>query len=491
MSKRASWTALTVFALLVALGPRTASAIGTTRVAANLHFPVYVTAPPADPRLFILEQRGRILILINGQIRATPFLDIDSLVIDPSQYDERGFLGLAFHPDFPESAFIFVDYVSNANKTVIARYPVSATNADSVDATKARVILTIDQPYANHKGGTLLFGPDRYLYIGMGDGGNGGDPENRAQDPSMLLGKMLRIDPIGGNPYRIPPDNPFLFDPAYRSELWAIGLRNPYRWSFDRQTGDLWIADVGQNNWEEVDFQPAGVGGQNYGWRRLEGLACYDPSTGCDPDTFDLPIHVYGHDGTTCAITGGCVYRGVAIPSLVGSYFFADYCSGQVWTLRYNGSQVTELVDRTSELAGGAGPGKAPVAINQDAYGELYIVDRGVGTDGEVWAILPTGTGVGPMPEPALDLAPGEPNPFTTGVSLALKLATAGTLDATVTDARGRTVAILASGTRDAGASTLVWDGTGKDGRRAAAGVYYVRVSLNGQVATRTVTLAR
>jgi len=490
MSKRASCTALTVFLLLAAAGPRAASAIGTTRVAANLQLPVYATAPPGDPRLFIIEQRGVIRILINGQVKPTPFLDIDSLVVDPSQFDERGLLGLAFHPDFPESAFIFVDYVSNANKTVIARYPVSATNPDSVDARKARVILTIDQPYTNHKGGTLLFGPDRDLYIGMGDGGAGGDPENRAQDPSMLLGKMLRIDPIGGNPYRIPPDNPFLFDPAYRPELWAIGLRNPYRWSFDRQTGDLWIADVGQTAWEEIDFQPAGVGGQNYGWRRLEGLACYDPSTGCDPDTFDLPIHVYGHDGFTCAITGGCVYRGSAMPAEQGAYFFADYCSGQVWSLRYDGVNAT-VTERTAELGAGAGNGKAPVAIGQDAYGELYIVDRGVGTDGEVWAILPTGTGVGSMPKPALDLAPGKPNPFTTGVSFALTLTTAGRIEATVTDARGRTVALLASGPRDAGASTLVWDGTGRDGRRAPSGVYYVRVSLDGQVATRTVTLAR
>jgi len=250
LSKRASCTALTVFALLAAVAPRATSAIATTRIAANLEWPVYVTAPPGDPRLFIIQQRGLIRILINGQVKATPFLDIDSLVVDPSQFDERGLLGLAFHPDFPESAFIFIDYVSNANQTVIARYPVSATNPDSVDTKHARVILTIDQPYANHKGGTLLFGPDRYLYIGMGDGGNGGDPENRAQDPQMLLGKMLRIDPLGGNPYRIPPDNPFLFDPAYRPELWAIGLRNPYRWSFDRQSGDLWIADVGQSLWE-------------------------------------------------------------------------------------------------------------------------------------------------------------------------------------------------------------------------------------------------
>jgi glucose/arabinose dehydrogenase len=484
---RPSWiTAL----FLVAVTASSANALGTSRVASGLALPVYATAAPGDPRLFIIEQRGVIRILIGGQLRPTPFLDIDSLVVDPSQFDERGLLGLAFHPDFPESAFIFVDYVSNANKTVIARYPVSATNTDSVDTTKPRVILTIDQPYFNHKGGTLLFGPDRDLYIGMGDGGSGGDPENRAQDPTMLLGKMLRIDPIGGNPYRIPPDNPFLFDPTYRPEIWAIGLRNPYRWSFDRQTGDQWIADVGQNLWEEVDYEPAGKGGENYGWRRLEGLACYDPATGCDPDTFDLPIHVYDHSDNRCAITGGCVYRGSAMPAEQGAYFFGDYCSGQIWSLRYDGVTAT-VTERTTELGGAAGLGQAPVAIGQDAYGEMYIVDRGVGTDGEVWAVLPTGTGVGPMPQPALQLGPMKPNPFTSQVSFDVKLASPGNLEVSVMDTRGRQVATLASGPHDAGPYTLHWDGVAENGRRAPSGVYYVRVSLHDQAMTRTITLAR
>ena len=484
---RSSWIA--VF-LVLAVSATTAHAMGASRVASGLAFPVYVTAAPGDPRLFIIEQRGDIRILIGGQLRATPFLDIDSLVVDPSQFDERGLLGLAFHPDFPESAFIFVDYVSNANKTVIARYPISATNPDSVDASKARVILTIDQPYFNHKGGTLLFGPDRTLYIGMGDGGSGGDPENRAQDPTMLLGKMLRIDPIGGNPYRIPPDNPFLFDPLYRPEIFAIGLRNPYRWTFDRQTGDQWIADVGQNLWEEVDFEPAGKSGENYGWRRLEGFACYDPSTGCDPDTFDLPVHVYDHQNNRCAISGGNVYRGSAMPAEQGAFFFADYCSGQVWSLRYNGVNAT-VTERTAELGGAAGSGKAPVDVGQDAYGEMYIVDRGVGSDGEVWAVLPTGTGVGPMPHPGLELGPLKPNPFASQVHFDVKLASAGRLEAKVADARGRTVALLASGPREAGAYTLHWDGLTRDGRRAPSGVYYLRVSLDDRAMTRTVTLAR
>jgi len=485
---RTSWIA--AFLLLAVTAP-SAGALGTSRVASGLALPVYATAAPGDPRLFIVEQHGVIRILIGGQLRTTPFLDIDSLIVDPSQFDERGLLGLAFHPDFPESAFIFVDYVSNANKTVIARYPISATNPDSVDASKARVILTIDQPYTNHKGGTLLFGPDRYLYIGMGDGGSGGDPENRAQDPQMLLGKMLRIDPIGGNPYRIPPDNPYLSDPAYRPEIWAIGLRNPYRWSFDRQTGDQWIADVGQNLWEEVDFDPAGLGKQNYGWRRLEGLVCYNPSTGCDPDTFHLPIHVYDHESNRCAITGGPVYRGSAMPAEQGAYFFADYCSGQVWSLRYDGVNPAVVTERTAEFGAAAGLGKAPVAIGQDAYGEMYLVDRGVGSDGEVWAVLPTGTGVGPMPHPTLELGPLKPNPFASQVTFDVKLQSAGKLEARVTDARGRRVALLASGPREAGAYTLHWDGLGSDGRRAPSGVYYVRVSLDDQAMTRTLTLAR
>jgi hypothetical protein len=301
---------------------------------------------------------------------------------------------------------------------------------------------------------------------------------------------MLRIDPIGGNPYRIPPTNPFLSDPTYRPEIWAIGVRNPYRWSFDRQTGDLWIADVGQNLWEEIDFQPAGKGGQNYGWSLLEGLTCYNPATGCDPDTFALPIHVYDHNGNRCAIVGGVVYRGSAMPAEQGAYFFADWCSGQVWSLRYDGVNAT-VTERTSELGAAAGAGKAPAAIGEDAYGEIYLLDRGSGSDGEVWAILPDGAGVGPMPGPALRLEPAEPNPFTTGVSFALSLASAGDLLATVVDARGRQVALLASGPRAAGVSTLTWNGTDRHGRRAPAGVYYVRVTANGESATRTVTLAR
>jgi glucose/arabinose dehydrogenase len=484
---RRSWIAALV---LLAATASSAHALSATRIASGLALPEYITSTPGDPRLFVIEQRGVIRILENGQVRATPFLDIDSLVVDPSQYDERGLLGLAFHPDFPESAYIFVDYVSNANQTVIARYPVSATNPDSVDASKPRVILTIPQPYTNHKGGTILFGPDRDLYIGMGDGGSEGDPDNRSQDPTQLFGKMLRIDPIGGNPYRIPPDNPFLFDPTYRPEIWAIGLRNPYRWSFDRLTGDQWIADVGQNLWEEVDYEPAGKGGENYGWRRIEGLVCYNPSTGCDPDTFDLPIHVYDHNNNRCAIIGGCVYRGSAMPSEQGAYFFADWCSGQVWSLRYDGVTAT-VTERTAELGAAAGLGKAPAHIGQDAYGEIYLVDRGTGTDGEVWALLPSGTGVGPMPGPALDLGPMKPNPFDSAVSFDVRLASAGSLEATVTDTRGRRVAVLASGPREAGAFTLRWNGTDKDGRRAPSGVYFVRVSLGDQAMTRTVTLAR
>jgi len=301
---------------------------------------------------------------------------------------------------------------------------------------------------------------------------------------------MLRIDPLGGNPYRIPPDNPYLSDPAYRQEIWAIGLRNPYRWTFDRQTGDQWIADVGQNLWEEVDFNPAGHGKQNYGWRRLEGLACYNPSTGCDPDTFHLPVTVYDHNNNRCAIVGGSVYRGSAMPSEQGAFFYADWCSGQVWSLRMQ-ADTAVVTERTAELGAAAGLGKAPAHIGQDAYGEMYLVDRGVGSDGEVWALLPTGTGVGPMPQPALDLGPAKPNPFASAVSFDVKLAVKGFLEASVTDARGRRVATLASGPRNAGPYTLRWDGMDQDGRRAPSGVYYVRVSLDDRAMTRTVTLAR
>ncbi|HWR82856.1 MAG TPA: PQQ-dependent sugar dehydrogenase [Candidatus Deferrimicrobium sp.] len=353
----------------------------------GLSSPVYVCSPPGDRnRLFIVEQGGRIRIHKNGSLLPVPFLDIHTII---STGGERGLLGLAFHPDYAANGYFYVNYTNVAGNTVIARYQVSA-NPDSANQNSAFTILTVAQPFSNHNGGMLAFGPvDGYLYIGMGDGGSGGDPQNNAQNPQTLLGKLLRIDVDGGVPYSVPPDNPFVGAPDTLDEIWAFGLRNPWRYSFDRAAGDLYIGDVGQNALEEIDFQSnTSSGGENYGWRLKEGTSCYNPPSNCDPAGVLIdPIHQYTHGGSPfrCSVTGGYVYRGCAIPDLQGTYFFGDYCSGQVWSFRYNGSTVTEFQDRTTELGL---PAVSVSSFGENANGEIYIVAYNLG---RIYKIVPNG----------------------------------------------------------------------------------------------------
>jgi len=364
-----------------------ATEITTTRVASGLAAPVFIISPAGDfQRVFIVEQPGRIKILRNGEVLQTPFLDITGRV---DYGGEQGLLGLAFHPDYANNGYFYVDYTNASGNTVISRFSVTG-DPDVADPNSESIMLTITQPYSNHNGGMIAFGPsDGYLYIGMGDGGSGGDPGNRAQNDGVLLGKMLRIDVDGPAPYGIPPDNPFVGPGNPLDEIWAKGLRNPWRFSFDRVTHDLYIADVGQNAWEEVDFQPStSSGGENYGWRLMEGNHCYNPSENCDPGGLTYPIHEYSHGGSPfrCSISGGYVYRGSAIPDIQGRYFFADYCSEQIWSFLYDGNNLTELTDRTAELAPGGGLSIDDISsFGEDAFGELYIVDIG----GEVFKIVP------------------------------------------------------------------------------------------------------
>jgi hypothetical protein len=251
---------------------------------------------------------------------------------------------------------------------VIARYQVSS-DPDVVNPHSARILLTIRQPYANHNGGQLQFGSDGYLYIGMGDGGSGGDPQNRAQNLRTLLGKMLRIDVDRGTPYAIPPDNPFVDTPEARQEIWALGLRNPWRFSFDRLTGALFIGDVGQRMWEEVNLQPASSpGGENYGWRRMEGKHCFNPASDCNNGTLTLPILEYSHNLGRCSITGGYRYRGRRIPQHYGTYFYSDFCTGLIWGARLEGRHwiATRLLDLALRIS----------AFGEDEAGELYMVHR-------------------------------------------------------------------------------------------------------------------
>lgn len=344
----------------------------------GLEAPVHIThAGDGSGRVFIVEQAGRIRILSNGGLSGT-FLDITDRVRSPFNGggNEEGLLSLAFPPSnsLPSDHF-YVYYTQKDGNNRLSRFYLSQ-DADEADPNSEEIILTFDHPnYQNHNGGQLAFGPqDRALYIGTGDGGGGGDPDGNAQDPSSLLGKLLRIDvETGGVPYTIPEDNPFIGVPGYRPEIWALGLRNPWRFSFDRLTGDLYLGDVGQSSWEEIDYQPAdSPGGQNYGWNILEGFECYQ-APNCDETGMTSPVHVYPtHVEGSCSVTGGYVYRGPLSPGMTGIYFFADYCNGKIWGLREeSGVWVSqELLDTTTR----------PTSFGEGEAGFIYLADAQSGT---------------------------------------------------------------------------------------------------------------
>jgi len=331
-------------------------------------------AHAGDARLFLTLQRGQVVIFNGAHVLPTAFLDLQSLV---SCCGERGLLGVAFHPRYSENGFFFVDYTNGAGNTVIARYRVSASNPNVADPASGVTLLTIDQPFPNHNGGQLAFGPDGYLYVGMGDGGSANDPMCNGQRDETLLGKILRVDVdanVNSSPfYGIPPNNPFAAPGGARDEIWAKGLRNPWRFSFDRLTGDLYIGDVGQGAREEIDFQPAASsGGENYGWKVMEGTACGGGTSGCpagvpacNAASLVPPIIEYPHSGGDCSVTGGYVYRGTRFPRLRGTYFYADYCSGKIWTATRNGSLWT------SQLLPGRVPGIT--TFGEAASGEMYV----------------------------------------------------------------------------------------------------------------------
>ena len=342
-----------------------------TPLASGLDQPLGVTNA-GDTRLFITLQRGTIVIHDGTRVLPTPFLDVRSLV---SCCNERGLLGLAFHPRYKENGFFFIYYTRFDGDIVIARYRVSS-DPNRADANSATILLTLEHSqFGNHNGGQLQFGPDGYLYAGTGDGGSGGDPNNRAQTLSDPLGKILRLDVDAPAPY-IPASNPFAATAGARGEIWAYGLRNPWRFSFDRETGDLFIADVGQNIWEEVDLQPrTSTGGENYGWRRMEATHCFNPSSNCVDPSFKMPILEYSHADGSCSVTGGYRYRGVRMPSLRGAYFYGDYCTGKLWVATQAGSAWSSrlLVDSTMNIS----------SFGEDLNGELYVVDLG----GSVYAM--------------------------------------------------------------------------------------------------------
>jgi glucose/arabinose dehydrogenase len=354
--------------------------ISLETVTEGLQSPLAVThAGDGSGRVFVVEQEGRIRVVRDGRLEPDPFLDIGGRI---AAGGERGLLGLAFHPDFPDDPRLFVNYTDRDGTTVISAFTAGA-DPESANPDSEVAILRVEQPYANHNGGALAFGPDGYLYISTGDGGSGGDPHNNGQRLDTLLGKVLRVDidrTEGDVAYAVPADNPFLDERDAAPEIWLTGLRNPWRMSFDRETGDLWIGDVGQDSREEVDVARAGRGGLNFGWNRMEGFACY-LAPDCDRGGFAIPVTDYGHD-LGCSVVGGIVYRGTAQPALTGGYVFSDYCSGNLWLLdpAAEGRQEAHL---------GLASERSISSIGEDEAGEPLATDL---TGGALLRLVASGT---------------------------------------------------------------------------------------------------
>jgi glucose/arabinose dehydrogenase len=340
--------------------------------------PLAVVAPgDGTTRLFVVDQTGGIWIVADGKRQATAFLDIGSKV---SKGGEQGLLGLAFHPDYPRNPRFYTDYTDVDGNTVVSEWRVSSSDPNKADPKSEQVLLTVDQPFPNHNGGDVVFGPDGYLYITLGDGGSGGDPQGNGQRLDTLLAKILRIDvdhPSAGRRYGIPSDNPFVGRDGARPEAYVTGLRNPWRISFDRTTRDLWIGDVGQNAFEEIDVVRAGSGGgQNFGWNKLEGFHCYPSGDSCSTDGLTPPVTEYPHP-QGCSVTGGVVYRGSAYPALAGAYLFSDYCSGTIWAIDAAANDT-----RNPMVVGESH--KAISSFGEDEAGEVYVTDLG----GELLRVL-------------------------------------------------------------------------------------------------------
>ena len=354
-------------------------------VAGGFTRPLYVThAGDGSGRLFVVEQSGAIRVIKDGEVLGQPFLDVSGLISRQAlegDYTERGLLGLAFHPNYAENGLFYINYTDLNGHSVISRYTVSADDPDRADATSTTPLLYVEQPYANHNGGHMAFGPDGYLYISLGDGGSGGDPQGHGQNLATLLGAILRVDVDVPDGYAIPADNPFVDREGARPEIWAWGLRNVWRFSFDRATGDLYLADVGQNQWEEINFQLAdSAGGENYGWNAFEGTHVYSGQ----PAASDVvaPVLEYNHSNGRCSVTGGYVYRGERISPLQGAYLYGDWCSGTIWS-------ATPGVESVWEAFVPLESGRSISSFGEDEAGELYLVDY----SGEVLRLEPAAGG--------------------------------------------------------------------------------------------------
>jgi glucose/arabinose dehydrogenase len=352
-------------------------AVALEPVATGLAFPLYLTAPEGDPRLFIVEKGGTVRIVAGEAVLPNPFLDLSAQV---STGREQGLLGLAFDPQYATNGRLVVHYTDVAGDTRVSGFHVSG-DPNLVDASSEVGILSADQPFSNHNGGQVLFGPDGYLYVMLGDGGSSDDPGGRGQSLADLLGSILRIEPLEAGGYSVPGDNPFVGTSGVLPEIWSYGLRNPWRVTFDPATDDLYIADVGQRQWEEVNVSTAtdGAGrGLNFGWSRMEGPACFR-DTPCDEEGLELPVLSYDH-GAGCSVTGGFVYRGAAIPALQGHYVYSDFCRGWVRSFRFESGTAVDQFQWPALAPGGGVP-----SFGRDAAGELYVMTTG----GAVFKIVP------------------------------------------------------------------------------------------------------
>ncbi len=446
----------------------------------NLTFtaPVDIQTDGSD-RLFVVERRGVIRVFDNvpAVAQSETFLDIRDRV-DPSG-GEMGLLGLVFHPDYPDNGFFFVNYTAgDPRRTVIARFEADPSNRNRALPDSETIILEVAQPYSNHNAGQLQFGPDGGLYIGLGDGGSGGDPDENGQDLSTLLGSMLRIDvdaTSGGRNYGIPGDNPFIgancAQDDCREEIWAYGFRNPWRFSFDPETERLWVADVGQNRYEEIDVvEPGG----NYGWDIMEGSHCYEPMSGCDTTGLIPPVWEYSHSLGN-SVTGGYVYRGTQVPELEGRYVFADFGSGRIWTHPADDLEAgaTELMNTDLGIT----------TLGVDAEGELYLVDYFSGSVYRFASDDGTSREESELPTVGAHLDVPHPNPSREAVSLRYEVDHAAHVRIDLYDVRGRHIMRLVDGVRTAGSYAAAWDGSTAEGDAVPSGVYLVRLTVDGSPA--------
>ena len=439
-------------------------------------------AGDGSDRIFVVEQTGLIYILKNDSstVGMNVFLDIQDLVTYNGS--EQGLLGLAFHPDFTENGYFYVNYTAtNPNRTVVARFNLSPNDPTIADKSSELVIMEFDQPETNHNGGQLAFGPDGYLYIATGDGGGGGDMHGEignGQDLTVLLGKILRIDvdkTDGELNYAIPQDNPFFGNQFnYRQEIFAYGLRNPWRFSFDPETKMLWAGDVGQGSYEEVDIIESG---NNYGWRIMEGLHCYNPSSGCDQTGLTLPIWEYSHD-IGYSITGGYVYRGPGVPELNGRYIYADYGTRWIWSLTYDGKNpaINDTISRS------------PYAVSSfgvDEKNELYICTFN-GDNSQIYRLVPTVTSTvaGMKNTPPVDFYLGEnhPNPFNPGTTIPFRLNKQADVQISIFDVNGKLINTLLNEHKLSGRYTVYWNGYNAQGYPQTSGMYFYRMKVNGKI---------